>query len=1449
MQEDLTARLRKSYSYEIIGKDRESDFDRITEMATLICESKISLISFSDGTKHWCKAVKGFNNKELKAVLPLCNYPLAATGALIIRDILDDERFKEHPAIGSGEEIRFYAAYPLTDNNGTVLGSLSVMDTVPKKITSTQQKLLSLLVEEISSLIQERVKKIEDKNIGLLFEHSDDLICILDKDLKFKRMNTSFDIKLGWTGQELRQKTLLDIVPVAGLEQASRIWKNLINRTQEEDPTHQVAIKDGGFRMIEWTATVEERDGDVFAIGRDVTAEMEKNHALKVSEQKLKAFFESSQGLMCTHDVEGNLISLNPAGARSLGYRRSELIKKSLFDIIPAERHPNLRQYLFDIVERGHSTGYMIIKRKSGEERLWLYSNILQKDLQGEPYIVGNAVDITDQKKLEADLIHIKDLLEETSGLARIGGWELNLKDQHLHWSKITREIHGVPEGFIPTIDNAVAFYEPGPNRERILQAIDECLSTGKEWDEELQIVDFNGRNLWVRAIGKAEMANGVPVRIYGTMQDIDEQKRAQLEVIESKKLLDEVLSAATGVSIIATDLDGTITVFNEGSERMLGYTAEEMIGKQTPIMFHDEQEVSEICADFSATVENEVTGFGFYAQCADSPERERIFTFITKDAKRVRVSLSITSIKGSNGDTIGYLGISIDITQKETIQQELALEKALLIAFIENAPASVAMVDNNMQFLIASRTWIKAYTQIEGDIKGYSYYEVFPELSQERKSVHQEVLKGRTIKKDEDIYVDPINNGLQHIAWEMTPWYKADKAIGGMMIFTHDISAAVQHRQELTAARLRADIANFAKSEFLANMSHEIRTPLNGVIGFTDLVLKTQLNSTQQQYLKIVHQSANSLLGIINDILDFSKIEAGKFELDIDRCDLYDLAWQASDITNYQIHTKNLEMLLNLHPDLPRFIWADALRLKQVLINLLGNAAKFTTEGEIELKIETLQNDGDNHLLRFSVRDTGIGIAKSKQVKIFEAFSQEDSSTTKKYGGTGLGLTISNKLLNMMDSQLRLESEPGVGSTFYFDVNLRSEQGGLIEWMGMESISRVLIVDDNNNNRQILTDMLALKNIASDQAKNGFEALQLLAAGQVYDAILLDYHMQYMDGLETAAKIRENFPSSDEGGIPLILLHSSSDDGKIIKACNDLRIDNRLLKPIKMNDLYLALTRIRTREASYQNRQDTTLFALKESHAYRFLIVEDNAVNRFLTRSLLEKLYPNSVVTEAENGVLGISLFQHETFDLIFMDIQMPEMNGYESARKIRSLEENTRIPIIALTAANVMGEREKSIAAGMDDFITKPVLEEHIAAILDKWLVRPADSFTNEVDVDNINRDLFDISKLAIYFEGDSVKLRKIIRITIDQLHASLRELDKEIRPADCEMVISLAHRLYGMSTSAGLENLARIIGKLQSTACSDFVAFSEVVAELREGITSTIPSLQVYIQQDKS
>ncbi|MFD2287888.1 PAS domain S-box protein [Pedobacter petrophilus] len=1444
MQENESARLRALYSYEIIDSNKERDFDRLTEIASLIAGCEISLISFIDKDRVWYKSATGLSVEEAPRGFTMCECTLASNEMFLVEDTLKDEHWSLHPMVQEGLKVRFYAGFPLIDPNGFTLGSLCVISTEPKKITSSQQQMLSLLAEEAIAAIIDRRKKQEYKQFSRLINESNDLICILTPDLTFKMANPCFNKRLGWTEEELQFKTIFDIVPAEDQDKAHVLWSNIKNCLSEEHGEHQVSIKAGGYRVIEWTATTQEADKNIFAIGRDITAEIEKNKALKDSEQKLNKFFESSQGLMSTHDVNGKLITLNPAGAETLGFSRTELLNKTLFDIIPIARHDNLRQYLKDIVAHGVSKGYMVVKRKSGEERLWLYSNVLQQDPNGEPYIVGNAVDITDQKKLEKDLIHTKNLLEETSKLSKIGGWELNLIDDQVNWSPITREIHGVPEDFIPTKDNAIKFYKIGESREKILQAIDESLHTGKDWDLELQIIDFNGKEIWVRTKGNVQFAKNTPTRIYGTFQNIDDQQRAQMEVIAAKKLLDDVLSAATGVSIIATDLDGTITVFNQGSSQLLGYTAEEVIGTQTPIIFHDPKEIDDLCNDFNTVPGSEVSGFGFYKQCADHPQKERTFTFITKFKKRVRVSLSITSIKDSKGKVIGYLGISTDITQKEKFENELATEKALLIAFIENAPASVAMIDENMHFLIASKTWLKEYTQVEGDIGGRSYYEVFPDLSEERKAVHKRVLKGEVVKKEEDVYFDKRTNTPYHIAWEMRPWYRADHSIGGMMIFTHNISASVKHREELTVARLRADLANMAKSEFLANMSHEIRTPLNGVIGFTDLVLKTQLNHTQEQYLKIVNQSANALLSIINDILDFSKIEAGKFELDIERCDLYDIAGQASDITNYQIQTKKLEMLLNVQPNLPRFIWADALRLKQILINLLGNAAKFTAKGEIELKIQALSETKDHHLLRFSVRDTGIGIAKAVQAKIFNAFSQEDSSTTKKYGGTGLGLTISNKLLKMMDSHLHLESSPGEGSTFYFDINLRSEHGNPTEWVGMESITNVLIVDDNKNNRDILTDMLLLKNIHSDHAQNGFEALQFMAEGRTYDAILMDYHMQYMDGIETATKIRDNFMSEDEK-LPVILLHSSSDDGTIIKACSELKIENRLLKPIKMDTLFLTLSRLKSKEISPQDLEITAPLLADQNPDYSFLIVEDNEVNRFLTRSYIEKIYPKSIIMEAENGTIGIEQFKKMSFSLVFMDIQMPEMNGYECARKIRAFEKEKRTPVIALTAANVKGEREKCVAAGMDDFITKPILQENIEAILNKWLVQPDEPELSKVEQET-DQDLFhfDFKKLATYFGKDSVKFNKIIGITVEQLKQAQQQLAKNIQLEDTEMMLALSHKLYGMSTSAGLIKLADICRELQKHNVDDHLLLQTGAEELREEIKLLIPILLKYL-----
>ncbi|WP_332369475.1 response regulator [Spirosoma telluris] len=655
----------------------------------------------------------------------------------------------------------------------------------------------------------------------------------------------------------------------------------------------------------------------------------------------------------------------------------------------------------------------------------------------------------------------------------------------------------------------------------------------------------------------------------------------------------------------------------------------------------------------------------------------------------------------------------------------------------------------------------------------------------------------------------------------------------------TQDITESYLQREELKRAKQLAEQASVAKSEFLANMSHEIRTPLNGVIGFTDLVLRTSLNETQHQYLSIVDQSANALLSIINDILDFSKIEAGKLEMAIEKVDVYEISSQAADIITYQAQNKGLEMLLNLPADLPRFIYIDSVRLKQILVNLLGNAVKFTEQGEIELKITPLTDPTQDYVtFRFEVRDTGIGIKPEMQERIFDAFSQEDASTTKKYGGTGLGLTISNKLLGLMGSRLELVSKPGEGSCFSFDVRLKTETGDAINWQGIDLIKSVLIVDDNENNRLILRQMFLLKQIHVDEASNGFEALQLLGRNKQYDVILMDYHMPYMDGLETIEKIRANFSSATDKQT-VILLHSSSDDERLIKASESLAISQRLVKPVKMTDLFRALSRL-----GQQN--DTSLSVVEidtpEEVVMRpinVLLVEDNKVNQLLAKTLVAKIVPNAQIWEANNGQEAVDLFARQQPDLILMDIQMPVMNGYEATQRIRELEKDRyerSIPIIALTAGTVKGEREKCLAAGMNDFITKPIVEKSMVSLFQKWLeTQPVDSqvITNSEGPDAH----FDPQVLKSIAGEDMDFMEKLIEVAESELHSSQAVLLEQLQAQNLDGLKSAGHKLNGTALSAGMPNLAKLAYKLEHLDRFDPNVVRELMADTQAEIKQVI------------
>ncbi len=538
-------RLKALHNYYILDSLSEVAFDRITEIASIICNVPISLITLIDEDRQWIKSAIGIDSTETARDQSFCAYTIMGSEIFEIDDTTTDDRFKNNPMVTGDAHIRFYAGYPLIDEQGYALGSLCVVDRKPNILKAEQKRALKLLARQISELIVERRKKEELRNFEKLFELSNDLVFIGGMDGYFKKINPAFERLFGWSEEYILKTSSFEFYHPDDIETTKKELEKLARGAGSANFLQRFKTSSGEYKTIEWTSTPEVETGNIYGIGRDVSELILKEKQLAVSEEKLRIFFENSQGLMCTHDMAGNFVSVNAAGAAILGYTRDEVLKLSLFDIVPAERHVFLRKYLTEIMQNGQSKGQMFTMHRDGSPRIWMFNNTLQHDVGNEPYVIGNAIDITERHYLEEDLKRTGQMLEQTNKVARVGGWEYDVIKGTVYWTSVTKEIHGVSPDYAPQLATSLSFYKEGESREKIQQVFAEAMEHGTSYNEELQIINVQGEELWVRAIGNAEFKDGICIRVFGTFQDIDVYKYNEMALkrsIETQERLNQAL-------------------------------------------------------------------------------------------------------------------------------------------------------------------------------------------------------------------------------------------------------------------------------------------------------------------------------------------------------------------------------------------------------------------------------------------------------------------------------------------------------------------------------------------------------------------------------------------------------------------------------------------------------------------------------------------------------------------------------------------------------------------------------------------------------------------------------------------------------------------------------------------------------------------------------------------
>jgi two-component system, sensor histidine kinase and response regulator len=1278
----------------------------------------------------------------------------------------------------------------------------------------------------------------------------------------------------------------------------------LLRQTVEGRLDKQADAELGG-RFFSIVATLFDAEGYANIYGVDITERKQAEKALKESRQELANIIDFFPDATCVINNKGEVIAWNKAMEKMTGVTASDMLGKGNYEYsLPfyGERRPSLMDLVLrpqeeilpkytDTATRIEGEAYMPALR-SGKTYLYGTASVLRDSIGNIVGAVESIRDITERKRTEEAL---RESEEKYRLIVETANEGISMADEDYLVTYVNQKMADML-GYLPqeiigkSLSNFIFPQDLIDYQEKISHRV-----KGLNENYERRFRRRDGGECWTNVSSTAiTTEDGRFMGSFAMLSDITAHKEA--EALHRIRLELFELSASNSLEAL---LQKTLDEVGALTNSPIGfYHFVESDQKTLSLQAWLFRTANEFCKTEGGEQHYPIDQAGIWVDCVHErkpvirndypvlpnpkgmPEgHAAVIRELVAPIIRSGRTVAILGFRNKpehynekDVEIVSFLGdVAWTIAERKMAQQALSDSEERLTLALAAAKMGVWEWDvrTDTVFWSPECYTICGVKSFDGKLESFTDL-VHPEDRDIVRQRIEQALKERTIYKIESRFIQPGGN----VRWAMGLGQFEYNAKGKPLRLIGNIQDITERKQaeeeragveaDLVQAKRLAEDANNAKSEFLANMSHEIRTPMNAIIGMADLALDTGLTDEQREYLEIIKNSGGSLMTLINDILDFSKIESKKLELDPIEFNLPDSLADTLRPLVVRAQEKGVELAYQMQAGVPDILIGDAGRLRQVLVNLVGNAVKFTEQGEIVLDVERESESEDKVCLRFTLTDTGIGIPFDKQASVFDPFTQADGSTTRKYGGTGLGLAISRHLVEMMGGDIRVESRPQGGSTFQFRVFFEQPKTPTLLSIDLETVHvkdlTVLVVDDNAVNRRLLQEILTKWDMKPTLAPSGKTALEALEQAQLrgtrFELILLDVMMPEMDGFETAERIKSRF---DFYRSVIMILTSVGQRGDAAR-CRELGISAYLTKPIKQSELFdaiIAVLALRNQDAEHRSlitchslREIPSDRAMGPSKSLHILLAEDNVVNQKVATKILEN-WGHSVVV-ASNGREAVAACEKERFDLIFMDVQMPDLDGFEATKIIRAREKDGRgrLPIVAMTAHAMKGDKGKCLAAGMDYYLSKPINRDELFSVIEKFAKCGEATGNSTVlssrDDEAFTTEVFDMAKALRIVGGDKAFLKELADLFHENLPGYVAKIREAISMEDSGALESAAHDLKGSVGNFAAKrahNAARqleVIGNKGTFAHADQL-LSELLEELsslESAIMSALP-----------